>query len=93
MKYEFKGTKEKWYPVNFGGFWSIHDDDFYDSTDIFNEEECSEAKENAILASKALEMFEMLKECLSYFECQNEDVQAVDKLKQIKQLLKEATEL
>lgn len=85
MNYEFKGTKGKWYPVNFGGFWSIHDEDFYDSTDIFNEEECSEAKENIVLASMAPEMFEFIKRHYKYLN--------LDDQKEAEQLLKESTEL
>lgn len=64
MNYEFKGTKGKWYPVSLDEFWTIRDGDFYDSTDIFNEEECSEAKENIVLASNALIMFDILKKVL-----------------------------
>lgn len=85
MNYEFKGTRGKWYPVSLDEFWTIRDGDFYNSIDIFNEEECPEAKQNAVLASMAPEMFEFIKKHYKYLK--------LDDQKEAEQLLKQATEI
>lgn len=86
---EFKGTKEKWYSVEFAGFINIQDGEFYEDKNILDFEDVGSdiAKANALLISKAPEMLEMLKECYTYLPY--EGVMR----KKVKQLIKEATEL
>lgn len=85
MNYRFKGTSGKWFPVNFAGFWMMRDEDNYKSRDIFNEDECLNARRNILLASKAPEMFEFIKRHYKYLN--------LDDQKEAEQLLKEATQL
>jgi hypothetical protein len=98
---EFKGTKGKWEVFSHESNGLIERTDAFavDCTDYYEETlaicavwrdfgEYEEAKANALLISKAPEMLEMLKKAertlREVYECENEE---------IKQLIKEATEL
>jgi hypothetical protein len=94
---EFKGTKEKWELRNdpiekSNGFKSIdigyYHCTYYGSGKKFEDDFCDETKANALLISKAPEMLEMLKRCDKTFNGKFQKLHM-----EIKQLIKEATEL
>jgi DNA integrity scanning protein DisA with diadenylate cyclase activity len=90
---EFKGTKGKWYVTQDTHVW-VDDSKICDCSNtgqfsFYRKKSDEEMKANALLISKApemLDMLEKLKDRLGYF---NDNVS----VSEIKQLIKEATEL
>lgn len=48
-------AEKKWHPIEFSGYWMIHDSPYYESNDVLNAEHVGEvqAEENAKLAASA----------------------------------------
>lgn len=61
---EQKFTPAPWYAVNYGGYIKIQSTDFYENTDILDEDKCPQAELNAILATCAPELLEALQESI-----------------------------
>lgn len=93
-----KFTPAPWYPVEYGGYWSIQNLDEYGPHvyDILNQEDCSCAEQNAKLAAHAPEMYELLKQVCEIsgmqgqvmhqtFEVQKEAIKLLDKINDVKQ--------
>ncbi len=53
-------TEGEWYPVQIAGFYNIHDSEYYEGTNLLDNDECSNADDNAVLASLAPAMREEL---------------------------------
>lgn len=66
---ETKFTKGNWYPVQYGPYFNIQDDEYYDTgLNLLNADEIdsNEAAANALLASKAPLLFEELNNAIQY---------------------------
>lgn len=57
---EKKYTPAPWFAINYGGFVTIQNVDYYDQSDLLDEDKCQEAKANGTLAAYAPELLEAL---------------------------------
>ncbi|GAO43774.1 hypothetical protein [Flavihumibacter petaseus] len=54
---QFEGhTPGPWFPVEFGGYWNIHDEPFYEGTNLLDKESSDQADVNAKLAAAATQL-------------------------------------
>lgn len=87
-----QNKKQKWYPVEYSGFWQIQNCEEYDGLDMLDADDvgAEQAKENAILCSQAPEwkkvadtMYEIIKKHVYITQItpkQMEDINKYEKL-------------
>ncbi len=98
---EFKGTKGKWVSNYSNGSWLIQDLESYQygcnssiAEVYYFHDDKHTAEANALLISKSPEMLEMLQWFVENFEgVFHEGTETDNKVKEVKQLIKQATEL
>jgi len=94
-----QSKEQKWYPVEYGGFWQIQNCEEYDGIDMLDADDVGEeqARENAILAASAPEwkkiadiMYKGYKSMITGNQWTEELVKEVDiAIKQYEQLIQE----
>lgn len=100
MDINFKGTKGKWYAVEYAGYYIIQNGNYYGDKDVLDPENFAEeqVKANALLISKAPEMLEMLQKIsaeLEHIWMNNDSNEIFDVIdaEELDNLIKSATEI
>lgn len=72
---KLKHTPAPWYAVNYGGYITIQSTNFYENTNILDEDKCERAEDNGLLCAAAPDLLEALKECLEGVHELNDEFQ------------------